>query len=280
MDQARSPFVAVSAHTARQWGHVTRRRRVHNGVDTAAWTPAPVATTSSGSGGWSPRRHRTRRFASPRRAGAGSGWPGRSATPEYFRSRRSSRCSDLDAEYVGPPRRAGPAGPGRGRAPPWSSPRSGTSPTAWSPPSPSPAARPSSGTAAVGCRSSSQRTAAPSSHPATSRRGRGRSGPGLRHGPAALPRPRRVELLPRRHGRRVPGALPRPHDRAGAGCVIGYYAHHQGAGHLTRMQSIAAAMDEPVWGLSSSPAPDRLGRGLDAAGPRRRPRPGAARPRR
>ena len=37
--------------------------------------------------------------------------------------------------------------------------------------------------------------------------------------------------------------------------MIGYYAHHQGAGHLTRMQCIAAAMDEPVWGLSSSPAP-------------------------
>ena len=37
--------------------------------------------------------------------------------------------------------------------------------------------------------------------------------------------------------------------------MIGYYAHHHGAGHLTRMQSIAAALDEPVWGLSSSPAP-------------------------
>lgn len=37
--------------------------------------------------------------------------------------------------------------------------------------------------------------------------------------------------------------------------MIGYYAHHQGAGHLTRMQSIAAALDEPVWGLSSSARP-------------------------
>lgn len=37
--------------------------------------------------------------------------------------------------------------------------------------------------------------------------------------------------------------------------MIGYYAHHHGAGHLTRMQNIAAAMDEPVWGLSSAPAP-------------------------
>jgi hypothetical protein len=38
--------------------------------------------------------------------------------------------------------------------------------------------------------------------------------------------------------------------------VIGYYAHHHGSGHLTRLQSIAAAMDEPVWGLSSAQVPD------------------------
>jgi hypothetical protein len=37
--------------------------------------------------------------------------------------------------------------------------------------------------------------------------------------------------------------------------VIGYYAHHRGAGHLTRMQSISAVLDEPVWGLSSAPRP-------------------------
>ncbi|MEO5982389.1 MAG: glycosyltransferase [Pedococcus sp.] len=37
--------------------------------------------------------------------------------------------------------------------------------------------------------------------------------------------------------------------------MIGYYAHHQGAGHLTRMQSIAAVLDEPVWGLSSAACP-------------------------
>jgi hypothetical protein len=37
--------------------------------------------------------------------------------------------------------------------------------------------------------------------------------------------------------------------------VIGYYAHHHGSGHLTRLQSIAAQLPEPVWGLSSLPAP-------------------------
>ncbi|SDO77283.1 Glycosyltransferase family 28 C-terminal domain-containing protein [Pedococcus dokdonensis] len=37
--------------------------------------------------------------------------------------------------------------------------------------------------------------------------------------------------------------------------MIGYYAHHHGAGHLTRLQAIAGAMNEDVWGLSSTPAP-------------------------
>lgn len=37
--------------------------------------------------------------------------------------------------------------------------------------------------------------------------------------------------------------------------MIGYYAHHQGAGHVTRSQAIAACLDEPVWGLSSLPRP-------------------------
>ena len=37
--------------------------------------------------------------------------------------------------------------------------------------------------------------------------------------------------------------------------MIGYYAHHQGAGHITRMQAIAAELATPVWGLSSAPEP-------------------------
>lgn len=38
--------------------------------------------------------------------------------------------------------------------------------------------------------------------------------------------------------------------------MIGYYAHHQGAGHVTRLQSIAAHLEqEVVWGLSSLPRP-------------------------
>ena len=41
MNQTRSAFVAVSAHTAHQWEHVTSAAVVHNGVDTSAWTPGP-----------------------------------------------------------------------------------------------------------------------------------------------------------------------------------------------------------------------------------------------
>jgi hypothetical protein len=37
--------------------------------------------------------------------------------------------------------------------------------------------------------------------------------------------------------------------------VIGYYAHHHGSGHITRLQSITACLHESVWGLSSLQAP-------------------------
>ncbi|MEP6980771.1 MAG: glycosyl transferase, partial [Nakamurella sp.] len=38
--------------------------------------------------------------------------------------------------------------------------------------------------------------------------------------------------------------------------MIGYYVHHQGRGHLTRMQAITARMSTPVTVLSSLAAPD------------------------
>lgn len=38
--------------------------------------------------------------------------------------------------------------------------------------------------------------------------------------------------------------------------MIGYYVHHQGRGHAHRAQALAAALDEPVAGLSSLPRPD------------------------
>ncbi len=38
--------------------------------------------------------------------------------------------------------------------------------------------------------------------------------------------------------------------------VIGYYVHHQGAGHLRRMRSVAAHLDRPLTVLSSAPRPD------------------------
>lgn len=38
--------------------------------------------------------------------------------------------------------------------------------------------------------------------------------------------------------------------------MIGYYVHHQGAGHLHRMRSITAHLEQPVTVLSSLPRPD------------------------
>lgn len=38
--------------------------------------------------------------------------------------------------------------------------------------------------------------------------------------------------------------------------MIGYYAHHQGAGHVARLQSISAVLREPVWGISSQSTPE------------------------
>lgn len=38
--------------------------------------------------------------------------------------------------------------------------------------------------------------------------------------------------------------------------MIGYYAHHHGSGHVTRLQAIAAYLDEPVCGISSLAAPE------------------------
>lgn len=38
--------------------------------------------------------------------------------------------------------------------------------------------------------------------------------------------------------------------------MIGWYAHHHGLGHVSRLQAVAAHLDVPVTGLSSLPAPE------------------------
>ncbi|WP_020143330.1 glycosyltransferase [Terracoccus sp. 273MFTsu3.1] len=38
--------------------------------------------------------------------------------------------------------------------------------------------------------------------------------------------------------------------------MIGWYVHHQGLGHLTRLQAVAEHLGTPVTGISSLPAPD------------------------
>ena len=41
--------------------------------------------------------------------------------------------------------------------------------------------------------------------------------------------------------------------------MIGWYVHHQGLGHLTRLQAVAAHLASPVTGISSLPAPEGWG---------------------
>lgn len=43
--------------------------------------------------------------------------------------------------------------------------------------------------------------------------------------------------------------------------MIGYYVHHQGLGHLTRLQALAEHLRSPVTGLSSLPRPATWGHG-------------------
>ena len=100
MDQSRSRFVAVSEHTARQWGHVTRAAVVHNGVDTARWTPGPGGEELVWMGRVVPEKapHEAVRIA------AASGRRIRLAGPvgdvAYFRDRLEPLLGD-HAQYVG-----------------------------------------------------------------------------------------------------------------------------------------------------------------------------------
>ena len=100
MDQARSTFVAVSAHTARQWRHVTNADVVHNGVDTGAWTPGAGGDDLVWVGRLVPEKapHQAIRIA------AVSGRRIRLAGPigdtEYFRSRVDPLLGPR-ADYVG-----------------------------------------------------------------------------------------------------------------------------------------------------------------------------------
>ncbi|TPG13290.1 glycosyltransferase family 4 protein [Pedococcus bigeumensis] len=100
MDQRRSVFVAVSAHTAHQWEHVTNAGVLHNGVDTAAWTPGRGGSDLVWVGRVVPEKapHQAIRIA------AASGRRIRLAGPvgdaEYFRSQVEPLLGPR-AEYLG-----------------------------------------------------------------------------------------------------------------------------------------------------------------------------------
>jgi glycosyltransferase involved in cell wall biosynthesis len=100
MDQTRARFVAVSAHTAGQWEHVTSPRVVHNGVDTSVWTQGPGGDDLVWVGRIVPEKapHEAIRIA------AASGRRIRLAGPighrDYFEDLVEPRLGG-DAEYVG-----------------------------------------------------------------------------------------------------------------------------------------------------------------------------------
>ena len=79
-------------------------------------------------------------------------------------------------------------------------------------------------------------------------------------------------LLARADDRRLPAASTTLLRALGRCRVIGYYAHHHGSGHITRLQASPRTSARPVVGLSSRRRPGGLAATVAAARPRRRHR--------
>ena len=248
-----------------------------NGVDTDRLArPAPEAARPSGRVGWCPRRRRTSPSTPPRWPGVPIVLAGPVLDPAVLRRR--------DRPAAGPARRGTPATSTTG---PWpgcwarpasrSSPRTGTSPTAWSPARRWPAAPRSPPWPAARCPRSSTTPWARWPRRATWPASPTRSGaPGAL--PRRRPRARGPPVLRGADGGRLRAHLPARPGPAG-GRVIGWYVHHHGHGHLHRALTVAARLaerGEEVTVLSSLPRPAgwsgawvHLAR--DDAGPARRP---------
>lgn len=93
-------FIAVSAHTARQWSHRTRASVIPNGVDTTLWRPGPGGEALVWSGRMVPEKapHHAVRIA--RAAGIPLRLAGPISDRDYFRERIEPSLGG-GIEYVG-----------------------------------------------------------------------------------------------------------------------------------------------------------------------------------
>ena len=237
LDRRRAaPFAAVSRASPRRPGR-TRS------------PTAPASPTASTSTALARRARRWRPAVWSGRLVRGEGSARRRSTPPGGPASRS--CWPARPRHGLLPRRGGAAARQRtsatpatstrrelrdaGRAAPASrsSPRRGTSRTAWSPPRRWPAARPSRRTPAARLPEVLSPDARPAGPGRRRRRPRPRHRRGRAPGPQRMPRTRRRRPLPRAHGRPLRGALRRLVGPEARG-VIGYYVHHHGTGHLHR----------------------------------------------
>ena len=232
-------------HRAGPGGTSSTPRSCPTGSTSAAGGRARAATPSPGSAASCPRRPRTSPIDIARAAGRACASPARSVTPTTSRDDGPYPGSAPDVEYVGHlDRRAGCA-PGRRERRDARDPGVGR------------AVRPGRGRVAGvrhpgrgfrpwwAARVRHPRGAAGSSTPATSRPLRAAVREAVL---AATGRPCRAHavraLLGRADGRRLPADLRRDAGAAGRG-VIGYYVHHQGRGHLSRLEAVAAHLRRP-----------------------------------